>query len=84
MASLTIELPDVAERTLRRQAAAAGKPVEQLASEVLQAQASAAARLDQVGSEVYGRFAASGMTDAELAEVLEKEDHEARGVPYDD
>lgn len=83
MASLTIQIPDGAEQTLRRQAAAAGKPVEQLASEVLQAQAAAAARLSQISADVFERFSASGMTDEELADALEREDHEARGVPYD-
>ena len=29
-------------------------------------------------------FVASGMTEEELAERLEREDHIARGVPYDE
>jgi hypothetical protein len=82
MASLTINITDGAERQLRGQAEAAGKSLEELASDVLQLQASAATRLREISGQVYDRFLATGMTDEQLADALEQEDHHSRGVPY--
>jgi plasmid stability protein len=71
MATLTIDIPDRTEERLRCQAQAVGKPVEQWVREVLVAQARSA----EIGTE---------MSEEELAETLEREDHAARGVPYGD
>jgi hypothetical protein len=84
MATITVHLPDPTAASLRRQAEAAGKPVEQLASEVLQAQADSAQVLRQISADAQQRFTESGMGEDELAERLEREDHAARGVPYDE
>ena len=84
MTTITIQIPDPAAQQLRAQAAAAGKPVEQLVSEVLQVQASALESLREITSGVAERFAATGMTDEQLADQLEREDHAARGVAYDE
>lgn len=82
MTTMTIQIPDPAARKLRARAQAAGEPVEQLASEMLQA--SAFGSLHDIAVGMDERFAATGMTDDELAQQLEREDHEARGVPYEE
>jgi hypothetical protein len=84
MATITVRIPDPTERTLRRQAEAAGKPVEQFVSEVLEAQASPAKTLLAISGSIQEQFAKSGMTEDELAQRLQQEDHSARGVPYND
>jgi hypothetical protein len=84
MATITVQIPDPTEARLRRQARAAGKPMEQLVSEVLEAQASPARMLRDISGDVSRRFLESGMSEEELAERLEREDHAARGVPYDE
>jgi hypothetical protein len=84
MATITVKIPDPTEETLRRQAAAAGKPVEQFVSEVLEVQAASGKTLGEISGPVYQRFLESGMGEEELAERLEREDHAARGVSYDE
>jgi hypothetical protein len=84
MATITIKIPDPTEERLRRQAEAAGKPVEQFVSEVLEAQAAPAKTLRDFSGSVHQRFLESGMTEQELTDRLEREDHAARGVPYDE
>ena len=84
MATITVKIPDPTAQRLRRQAEAAGKPVEQLVSEVLEAQASPAKTLREISGSIQERFIESGMSEEELAERLEREDHAARGVPYDE
>ena len=83
MATMTIRIPDSTEAKLRQLAKAAGKPVEQLVVEVLEAQ-TCGQRLGDISKDVSHRFLASGMSEEELADILEREDHSARGVPYDD
>jgi hypothetical protein len=84
MATITVRLPDPTEASLRRQAEAAGKPVEQFVSEVLEVQASPVKILREISGPTQERFLASGLSEEELAERLEKEDHASRGVPYDE
>jgi ribosome-binding protein aMBF1 (putative translation factor) len=84
MATITIKIPDPTEQRLRRQAEAAGKPVEQFVSEVLEAQTAPAKILRDISGSVHERFLKSGMSEEELAERLEQEDHTARGVPYNE
>jgi hypothetical protein len=84
MATITVKIPDPTEESLRRQAEAAGKPVEQFVSEVLEAQAAPAKMLRDISGSVHQRFLESGMSEEELAERLEREDHAARGVPYNE
>jgi hypothetical protein len=84
MATITVRIPDATEELLRRQAKAAAKPLEQFVGEVLEAQASPASILRAISGDVERRFLASGMSEEELAEQLEREDHAARGVPYDE
>lgn len=84
MVTITVKIPDPTEATLRRQAAAAGKPVEQFVTEVLEAQASPTETLRQISASAYKQFLASGLSEEDLAVQLEREDHAARGVPYDE
>jgi hypothetical protein len=84
MTTLTLKIPDPAIEQLRAQAAASNKPVEQFASELLQAQARASAVLQSFREQALSRFQASGMTEQMLAEQLEREDHQSRGVVYDE
>ena len=44
---------------------------------------SPAKTLRDISGPAYERFLASGMSEDELAERLEREDHAARGVPYE-
>lgn len=84
MTTLTLQIPDPDAEQLRLQAAASNKPVEQFASELLQAQARAAQALRAFQARTQSVFDESGMTEQSLAEQLEREDHEARGVVYDE
>jgi hypothetical protein len=84
MATITVKIPDPTEQSLRRQAEAAGKPVEQFVIEVLEAQAAPAKTLLYISGTVQQRFLESGLTEDQLAERLEQEDHAARGVPHDE
>jgi hypothetical protein len=84
MVTITVQIPDPVEAKLRRQAQAAGKPIEQLVTELLEAQASPPKTLSEISGQVEDRFLKSGMTEEQLAESLEREDHAARGVPYED
>jgi hypothetical protein len=84
MATITVKIPDPTEARLRRQAEAAGKPVEQFVSEVLEAQTAPAKTLRDISGRVHERFLESGMTEETLSEALEIEDHAARGVPYNE
>jgi hypothetical protein len=84
MITITVQIPEPVEAKLRLQAQAAGKPIEQLVTELLEAQVSPPKTLVDISGPVYQRFLASGMSEEELAESLEREDHAARGVPYDE
>ncbi|HEY8751341.1 MAG TPA: hypothetical protein VIM11_25390 [Tepidisphaeraceae bacterium] len=84
MATITVKISDPVEQRLRRLAKAAGKPIEQFAGEVLESQAAPDQILHAISGSVQTRFSESGMTEDELAERLEKEDHAARGVRYDE
>jgi hypothetical protein len=84
MATITVRIPDPTEARLRMQALAAGKPIEQYVSEVLEAQTTPAKALLQISGSVHQRFISTGMSEEELAETLEREDHADRGVPYDE
>ena len=84
MATITIRIPDRTEAKLQQLAKAAGKPVEQLVGDVLEAQTSGKRMLQEISDDVNKRFIATGMSEEELADRLEREDHQARGVPYDE
>jgi hypothetical protein len=79
---LTISLPNGLISQLQERASAEGVDVMTLASRALRREA-VRPLLDQILKPVRDAFAASGMTDDELAELLETEKHAMRGVPYD-
>jgi hypothetical protein len=74
---LTVKLPPDVEQKLARRAAAAGEPVESLASRLL-AEAVNAPTIDEILAPVRQRVAASGMTEDQLADLLEAEKHAMR------
>jgi hypothetical protein len=53
MATITVKIPDPTEASLRRQAEAAGKPVEQFVCEVLEAQAAPAKTLRDISGPLH-------------------------------
>jgi hypothetical protein len=82
--TMTIKISEPTEARLRRQANAAGKPVEEFVRDVLEVQAAPEKLLREISGQVHDQFLKSGMSEEELAERLEQEDHRARGVPYDE
>ena len=79
---LSIQLPPLVLSQLRERARAEGVDVITLAERALRREA-ARPLLNDVLKPVRDAFASSGMTDDELAELLEVEKHAMRGVPYD-
>jgi hypothetical protein len=79
---LTISLPPDVLTRLEERANAEGVDVATLAGRALRREATRPL-LDEILKPVRDAFAASGMTDDELAELLEVEKHAMRGVPYD-
>lgn len=79
---LTIPVPPQLLSQLEKRASAEGVDVVTLAGRALRREANLP-RLDEVLKPVRDAFIASGMTDDELAELLEVEKHAMRGVPYE-
>ncbi len=67
---------------LEERASAQGVDVATLAARALRREANLP-KLDDILKPVRDAFAASGMTDEELGELLEVEKHAMRGVPYE-
>ena len=80
--ALTVPLPPQVLSLLAERASAQGVDVVTLAERALRREA-ARPLLDDVLKPVRDAFASSGMTDDELAELLEVEKHAMRGVPYE-
>jgi hypothetical protein len=80
--SLTIPLPQQVLSQLRDRARAEGVDVVTIAERALRREA-ARPLLTEVLKPVRDAFASSGLTDDELAELLEVEKHAMRGVPYE-
>jgi hypothetical protein len=80
--SLTIPLPQQVLSQLRDRARAEGVDVVTIAERALRREA-ARPLLNEILKPVRDAFASSGMTDDELAELLEVEKHAMRGVPYE-
>jgi len=74
---LIVKLPPDVEQKLLRRAAAAGEPIESFAGRIL-ADAVNAPTIDEILAPVRQRFAASGMTEQQLSELLEAEKHAMR------
>jgi hypothetical protein len=84
---LTLQVPKPVEERLAVKARAAGMDVPTYAARLLERDAVRPTLLELSG-EAFENFKKSGMTDDELADVLEKEKHEAReakrGKPFND
>ena len=79
---LTIPLSPQVMSRLAARASAEGVDVVTLAGRALCREA-VRPLLDDILKPVRDAFTASGMTDDDLAELLEVEKHAMRGVPYD-
>lgn len=75
--SLTIEVPKPVEERLAQKAREAGLDLASYVARVVKAHA-ARPTLKELSGPVYEQFLASGMTDEELGEFLEKAKHEMR------
>jgi hypothetical protein len=89
--TLDVALALDAEQELRRRAAAAGKDVSVIASELLTQALTFGARLTrerllEISGTSYKHFVESGVSDEQLAEELEDAKHAARaakrGTPF--
>jgi hypothetical protein len=80
--ALTIPLSPELLLKLEERASAEGVDVATLAGRALRREINLP-KLDDILKPVRDAFAASGMTDDELAELLEVEKHAMRGVPYE-
>ena len=83
MMTLSIPLPPQAEAALRQRAAATGKDPSTIASELLtyaltQTSELTLDRLEEISGDSYRNFIASGMTDEQLGDELERIKHEDR------
>ena len=75
--NLTLELPEEEQRLLVQKAAAAGLDVRTYVERIVRV-AAARPPIDEVLRPIREAFLASGMTDEELGELLEKAKHEMR------
>lgn len=74
---LTVTLRREVEETLARRASESGLAIEEYASQLLTAAVSVPT-LDQILAPVRRRFQESGMTEEQLADLLEEEKHAMR------
>ena len=75
--TLTLELPDEEKQLLIKKAQAAGLDVQSYVERIVRV-AAARPPIDEVLRPVREAFRASGMTDDELGDLLEKAKHETR------
>ena len=75
--ALTISLSPPVEAKLRKRAADEGKDATTYASQLIE-QAVGRSTLDEILAPVRAEFAASGMTEDELGDLLEDAKHEMR------
>lgn len=77
--TLRVPVSDEIEARLRQLAEAGGQPVEQVAARLLE-DAVRRPTLDEVLAPVREEFAASGMTEDQLSELLERAKHDMRAL----
>jgi len=75
----SVQVPKPVEERLAMKARAAGVDIPTYAARLLERDATRPTLLELSG-EAFDRFKQTGMTDDELAEVLEKEKHAAREI----
>jgi len=76
--SISIPLSTEAEATLRKHADEAGLPAEAIAARLLERSLSKIPDLVEISGPIYEAFKASGMTEEELTDLLEREKHVMR------
>jgi hypothetical protein len=76
--SMSIPLSTEAEARLRKHADDAGLPAEAIAARLLERSLSKIPDLIEISGPIYETFKASGMTEDELSELLEREKHAMR------
>ena len=75
---LSLSISPETEACLREKAAAAGVDVETYAATIVEQSAKTPASLKEISGAAADDFAASGMTEDELGELLEEAKHEMR------
>ena len=75
--TLRIDISPEAEAKLRERAASIAQPIEQMAARLLE-DAVRRPSLDELLAPVRAEFEATGMTDDQLAELLEHAKHDLR------
>jgi hypothetical protein len=75
---LSLSISERAEATLKAKAATAGVDVATYAARQLELLASPPRSLDEISGPIAAAFAASGMTEDELSDLLESEKHAMR------
>ena len=84
--TLTIDLPPADERRLQQRAERAGRPVAELAADLLRDALDHPPRLFEIAAPFAAEFAASGMTEAEFDALIEEareevwQDQKAKGT----
>jgi len=76
--SVTISLPPEAEAKLRLRAQAAGEELPEFLAKLISQFAVPPKSLEEISGDIYKSFLASGMTDDELGDMLEKAKQEMR------
>ena len=76
--AMHVLIPDELVAHLEKQAEAVGSVPEQIAVAAIRRQIQADEQLDQVLAPVREAYEASGMTEEELSDVLEKAKHDMR------
>jgi len=75
---LTLRVSQQARQRLAERAAASGTDIAGYVSTIVEQNTQAPLSLEEISGPVYQHFLASGMTDEELGESLEREKHEDR------
>ena len=75
--TINITISPATEARLRERAAAAGQPVPEFVSQLVE-QAAASPSLEEALAPIRREFAESGMSEDELTQVLEDAKHEMR------
>ena len=75
---VTLRLSKDAEAELARRAAAAGRPLSEYISTLVESVVETPRTLAAISGPVYRRFLESGTTDEQLSDELEKAKHEMR------
>jgi len=76
--AMQVQIPDELAEQLQKQAEAVGSGPEQIAVAAIRRQIQADEQLDQLLAPVREAFEASGMTEEELGDLLEKAKHDMR------